>query len=106
MVYLMGAILLLQLFNLQIVHGEEYYAKSSSRLTRENKISAARGNIVDRNGIIIAGTTSRYSLEIYRSKVDSAILNETILNVINVLERNNDKYRDSFPIDIDIYHTK
>lgn len=100
-VYLLGVILLLQLFNLQIIHGEEYYAKSSSRLTRETKISAARGNILDRNGVIIAGTTTRYSLEIYRSKVDNLILNNTILNAISILEKNEDEYRDSFPIDIE-----
>ena len=53
-VYIIGIILLIQLFNLQIIHGEEYLEESSSRLTRENTIVAARGNILDRNGNVLA----------------------------------------------------
>lgn len=99
-VYIIGIILLVQLFNLQIVHGEEYLQKSSSRLTRENKIIAARGDILDRNGNILAGTFNQYSVEIYKSKIDTQTLNNTLLKVINVLEANGDKYKDEFPVKI------
>ncbi len=98
-VYLIGIILILQLFNLQIIHGEEYLEASSTRLTRETTITAARGNITDRNGNIIAGTITNYTLQLYKSKVSTETLNSTILNIINILEKNQDKYRDSFPID-------
>ena len=99
LVYVIGLIMIIQLFNLQIVHGEEYLEQSSLRLTRENKIKAARGNIRDCNGNILAGTTVRYSLEIYRSKIEEDVLNDTILRTINVLEKNNDKYNNEFPIE-------
>ena len=99
-VYIIGIVLLVQLFNLQIVHGEEYLEKSSSRLTRESIIHAARGNILDRNGNILAGTSSKYSLNIYRSKIDEQTLNNTILDIVNVLEQNGDKYKDTFPVKI------
>ena len=98
LVYIIGIIILIQLFNLQIVHGEQYLEQSSSRLTRENTIFAARGNILDRNGNIIAGTTTRYSLDIYKSKIDTNTLNSTLLDVIKVLESNKDTYKDEFPI--------
>ena len=97
-VYIIGIILLIQLFNLQIIHGEEYLEKSSSRLTRETTMLAARGNILDRNGNILAGTDTRYSLEIYKSKIDVNTLNDTILRVVKVLETNQDTYKDEFPI--------
>lgn len=99
-VYVIGIVLLIQLFNLQIVHGEEYFEKSSSRLTRENTILAARGNILDRNGNILAGTFNKYSVEIYKSKIDTQTLNNTLLKVVNVLEANGDKYKDEFPVKI------
>lgn len=99
-VYIIGIILLVQLFNLQIVHGEEYLQKSSSRLTRENKIIAARGDILDRNGNILAGTFNQYSVEIYKSKIDTQTLNNTLLKVVNILEENGDKYKDEFPVKI------
>ena len=99
LVYIIGIILIIQLFNLQIVHGEEYREKSSTRLTRETKIEAARGNILDRNGNTIAGTITQYSLEIYKSKIDKQTLNNTLLEVTKVLDQHNDSYKDKFPID-------
>ena len=100
LIYIIGIILLVQLFNLQIIHGKEYLETSSTRLTRETTIVAARGNILDRNGNILAGNEARYSLEIYRSKIDVDTLNTTILNTINILEENGDTYKDNFPISI------
>lgn len=84
-VYAMALVLVLGLFNLQILNGEEYYARSSRRLTREVVIEAARGDILDRNGNMIVGTVPRYSVVIYRSRIGNDTLNETILNVINIL---------------------
>lgn len=101
LVYIIGIVLLIQLFNLQIVHGEEYREKSSTRLTRETKIEAARGSILDRNGNTIAGTTTQYSLEIYKSKIDKQTLNNTLLEVTKVLEANNDTYKDKFPLTVE-----
>lgn len=99
-VYIIGIILLIQLFNLQIVHGEEYLEKSSSRLTRETTILAARGNILDRSGNVLAGTVTNYSLNLYKSKIETDTLNETILEVVKVLEANGDTYKDEFPIKV------
>ena len=99
-VYIIGIILIVQLFNLQIVHGEEYLETANSRLTRETTIKAARGNILDCNGNILAGNQIRYSLKIYKSKIDETNLNRTILNTVNILESNGDSYNDEFPINI------
>ena len=100
LVYIVGIILIFQLFNLQIVHGEEYLQRANSRLTRETKIRAARGNILDCNGNVLAGNEIKYALKIYKSKIDEQNLNTPILNAIFVLEKNGDKYNDDFPINI------
>jgi penicillin-binding protein 2 len=99
-IYTVGIIIVLKLFSLQIVNGEEYLDKSNSRLTRETTVKASRGNILDCNGNILAGTKIKYSLELYKSKIETKELNAAILNVINVLEENGDKYIDNFPITI------
>lgn len=99
-VYIIGIVLIVQLFNLQIVHGEEYLEQANSRLTRENTIKAARGEILDCNGNLLAGNRIEYSLKMYRSKIEENDLNKTILNTINVLIENNDTYKDDFPINI------
>ena len=68
-VYIIGIILLIQLFNLQIIHGAEYRETSNSRLTRESVIKAARGSIKDRTGVELVSTDTGYSVEIYSTKV-------------------------------------
>ena len=97
-IYSIGIIIIVKLFSLQIVNGGEYLEKSNSRLTRETTVKASRGNILDCNGNILAGTKIKYSLELYKSKIETKQLNNTILNAINVLEKNSDKYIDEFPI--------
>ena len=100
LVYIIGIILIIQLLNLQIVHGEEYREKSSTRLTRETTIKAARGNLLDCNGNLLAGNQIKYSLKIYKSKIEQKDLNITILNINNNLEARRYKYYDEFPISI------
>ena len=59
-IYIIGIILLVQLFNLQIVKGQEYRKQSNTRLTRETTIKAARGNICDRNGNKLVSTKMEF----------------------------------------------
>ena len=99
-IYIIGIVIIVKLFSLQIVNGQEYLERSNSRLTRETTVKASRGNISDCNGNILAGTKIKYSLELYKSKIETEQLNNTILNTIKVLESNSDKYIDEFPITI------
>ncbi len=98
--YFIGIILLIQLFNLQIVNGEEYRETSNTRLTRESVLKAARGNMTDNSGTILVGTTTSYNLEIYKSKIDNNTLNQTLLKVAKVLEEHNSQFIDDFPITV------
>lgn len=99
-IYIIGIILLLQLFNLQIINGATYRENSNTRLTRESILYAARGDITDSSGNLLATVNNGYSIELYKTKSDNAILNQTILNIINTLEQNGDSYTDTFPISI------
>lgn len=91
----------MQLFNLQILQGEEYREKSNTRLSRESILEAARGNILDQSGNKLANTTLGYSLELYKTKIDTDTLNNTLLKVTKVLEKNGDNYIDLLPIKIE-----
>lgn len=100
-VYLIGIIILIRLFNLQIVNGAEYRDDSNNRLTREASIEAARGSILDRSGNVLVSTEMKFSLEMYKSKTDDTQLNDSILLMTNILENNGNSYVDPFPISID-----
>ena len=104
-VYIIGAILIVQLFRLQIINGEEYRETSNARLTRESVIEAARGNIEDRNENILATTKTGYSVELYKTKNSNEDLNKIILKIVNLLEANNDTYINNFPINSEIKFT-
>lgn len=103
LVYAIGVVLLVQLFNLQIIKGEDYRRESNTRLTRETTLEAARGEIVDRTGNKLVTTEMNFSLELYKTKIDNETLNNTLLKIANLLEENGDSYIDNFPIQIDPY---
>lgn len=103
MIYIVGIILLIRLFNLQIVHGEEYRSESNTRLTRETTLKAARGSILDSSGNKLVSTTVEYNVEIYKTKIDADTLNKSLLLFAQTLEANGDKYVDEFPIKINPY---
>ena len=98
--YIIGIILIIQLFNLQIVHGAEYREESNTRLTRETTLKSARGEILDRTGTALVTNSTKFSLELYKTKIDDNELNNSILNIVNLLEKYQVEYVDSFPIAI------
>lgn len=99
-VYIFGIILISRLFFLQIVKGQEYREQSNTRLTRESVLQAARGNILDRTGTPLVSNSMGFRLDLYKTKVDNQVLNDTILKIINILEKNGDKYPDNLPISV------
>ena len=100
LVIVIGFVLIIQLFNLQIINGNKYRSLSSSRLTRETVIYADRGEILDRNGMKLVTTGTEYNLYLYRTTSDNKKLNENIKNIIEVLEQNDDEYKDNLIIQV------
>lgn len=99
--YIIGIILIVKLFGLQIVHGAEYREQSNTRLTRESTLEPARGDILDRSGNVLLTSSQKFNLELYKTKTDTNSLNNTILNITNLLEKYQVKYKDNFPMNID-----
>ena len=106
LVYIVGIVLLAQLFNLQIVHGEEYRETSNTKLTRESVLKADRGSIKDSSGTMLATVDAQYSIVLYKTKVNNGTLNTTILKLLNILSTNGDSYVDNFLIDVNPYRFK
>lgn len=106
LVYIIGIMLLAQLFNLQIIHGAEYRETSNTKLTRESVLKADRGGIKDSSGTVLAKVDAQYSIVLYKTKVSNEVLNNTILKLINILSTNGDQYVDNFLIDINPFRFK
>lgn len=68
-VLLMFSILVFRLFVLQVVRHDAFAQRAESNRTAVVPIVPNRGQILDRNGIVLASNYSAYTLELTRSKV-------------------------------------
>ena len=91
---LLGGALIYRLFQLQIVRGEEFLNDFILESKKTKEVTAARGNIYDRNGQLLAYNELAYSVKIEdvyetgRSK--NRLLNANIYKLIKLIEKNGD----------------
>ena len=57
-----------RLFDLQIVHGEEYMSQYESKILRTTYTNGTRGNIYDRDGNVLARNELAYAVTIHKSQ--------------------------------------
>lgn len=60
----LGGALIYRCFDLQIVHGEEYLNDFVLQIEKTRDIASSRGNILDRNGNILAYNELAYSVKV------------------------------------------
>jgi penicillin-binding protein 2 len=63
------AILFFRLWNLQVLSGDEYLAEAKNNRTREFKVIAPRGDILDREGEVLVDNRTSLALQINTSKL-------------------------------------
>lgn len=90
-------ILGMHLFKLQIIEGEYHQSKVNTNILRELPISAPRGTIYDRYGKPLAVNKIAMGIKLDPS-IDVENRDEVLLNLIRLLEKNNEKMIDNFPI--------
>ena len=104
---IMSVVLVRRLFDLQIIQGEDYISKFQARTTKERVIKSTRGNILDRNGDILASNVLSYSLTLedngtYTSTREKNLtLNGVAYQVLQILHSNGDDITHSFHIVVD-----
>ncbi|MDO5362716.1 MAG: penicillin-binding transpeptidase domain-containing protein [Eubacteriales bacterium] len=104
----LSSVLVRQLFDLQIIQGQDYISKFQTRTTKKRVLKSTRGNIYDRNGEELATNVLSYALTFedngtYASARERNLsLNGTAYQVMKILEKNGDSIsRDSFHIFVD-----
>ena len=104
---MMSVVLIRRLFDLQIIQGQDYISKFAARTTKERVIKSTRGNILDRNGDILASNVLSYSLTFedngtYTSTREKNLtLNGVAYQVLQILHQNGDDITHSFHIVVD-----
>ena len=98
---LISVVYIIQLFNLQILNGKEYREKSEKRMLRTETVTASRGEITDRNGVVLASNKLSFNVDLYKVKVTAQEQNEAIAKIINILISNGDEIYSTFPVNED-----
>lgn len=98
----LAGILIQRIFVLQIVEGEEKQAQFQLKTDKTISIPSTRGNIYDRNGELLAYNELAYSVtftDTLESKTGkNAKLNETLFQLIQIIEANGDSIVNDFSI--------
>lgn len=98
---IVGLAFITKLYDLQIVNGQSYLEQSEKRLIREVSVEAPRGEIYDRYGKLLVTNKIGFDVCIYYTKIEKTELNEILLKVANILEKNGDEYYNNFPVDFE-----
>ena len=102
----LGGILIYRLFDLQIIHGQEYLDDFLLQSKKTKEISATRGKVYDRNGNLLAYDDLAYSVkleDVYETtgRSKNQQLNANIYRLIQIIEKNGDEVINDFGITID-----
>ena len=104
---LMAFVLVRQLFDLQIIQGENYINEFQTRTTKTRVLKSTRGNIYDKNNKLIASNVLSYSLTFedngtYDStRQKNLTLNGVAYKVLKILAENGNQLSNSFHIKLD-----
>jgi penicillin-binding protein 2 len=99
---ILSCLLVYRLFFLQVVNGEYYLDSFKLKIKKEKTIAAARGNIYDRNGNLLAYNELANSVtieDVYKSgSGKSKAINDTLNRLIDIIEKNGDSVDQDFGI--------
>ena len=87
-----------RLVDWQIVNGEEYRERANRSSIYRNKTDALRGEIFDVNGVGFAENITGYKIMFDRFALDADKENQTILELISLLNFKNEPFIDELPI--------
>lgn len=99
MICFLFLVLLFKFYTLQIVHYDQYANDLRASVQRTIEVPATRGLIFDRYGRPLATNKPTNVLKFDQQvRMKKSQLNQTLLDVITVIEKNGDQYIDNVPI--------
>lgn len=88
---------------LTIVEGEEYRDIADVKKIKDIPVKAPRGKILDRNGELLADNVTSFTVQMYKDEIDSENFNEISYILSKLLDKNNERPIDDFPIELDTF---
>ncbi|WP_257560238.1 penicillin-binding transpeptidase domain-containing protein [Terrisporobacter muris] len=101
-------VIIIKILYMNIIKYDYYTSLADNKTYKEVTIKAARGEIRDRYGRLLAGNENQFTVQVSINKLtkndtkeDKSQGNNISLKLINLLEKNEEKYTDEFPIVIE-----
>ncbi|WMJ21862.1 penicillin-binding transpeptidase domain-containing protein [Paludicola sp. MB14-C6] len=98
LVVMIFTLAVMRVFEYQLVKGEEFLKLAEESSSVQIPIVAARGEIVDRNGVPFTQNKATFNLEFDYTFLPKGKENETIYSLIKILEKQGEDWVDELPI--------
>ena len=99
LIAVMAGVFSVRLHNVQITQAAEQDPTPSGSVTYHTRVTAARGEILDRNGNVLVGNRASYNLVIVREVLMSADApNENLRRLVDLCSELGLEYTDHFPV--------
>lgn len=94
----LALVCIIRLFCLQILDGSGYRKQAQQRLVQAYPIKAPRGEIVDRYNAPFVKNRMGYTVQFRKIDLSNDDLNDVILNIVKLIEKNDGELEEDFPI--------
>ena len=95
------AVYSLRLVDWQILNGSSWLKQANDSSTAKVKMDAARGEILDVNGVGLAVNKTGYAIVFDRAHMPTGSANKTIAQLVSLLNQRREKWEDILPITLD-----
>lgn len=106
---LIFSLFFLRLIDLTFIHGGEYKKVSEGRKYKEIVVEAPRGEIRDKNGVLLAGNKPAFTVQIFKDQIEEqndSGKKEKLLKLSHILNEEGVVYKDNFPIKMNVFRFK
>ncbi|MFI3115170.1 MAG: penicillin-binding transpeptidase domain-containing protein [Clostridia bacterium] len=93
-----SCVCIFELYDLQIVHSQEHLEAADRTLSNNVTVDAGRGEIADRNGVLLISNQVSFSIRFNKALWNSDTQNQIIHALVELLLENNCEYTSSLPI--------
>lgn len=87
-----------RLLQMQLVDGDMYLQMTKETKVAVQEVEAARGQIVDRNGVVLNTNKIVFNVNFQASSLEAGTENEIISRVLTVLKKNGEEWNETLPI--------
>lgn len=88
-----------RLMDFQIVRGEEFLQQSDQKTTQTVRVQAARGDIVDRYGRILATSETSFCVTLDRMSLKKSMTNTVLVRLIHLFRQSGVKWENDTPLE-------